>query len=264
MPNSPVDHSLEFGRKAIIIIDGEPFSQDCLAEALRGEFPQMSIIGSSSVRDLYEVKDMAVEAVLLKIQFDSSDIHKMAEHVRLVGRQFPHAPVVVISPRDDALSIRAAILAGAQGLIPITASFKIAVAAVRLVLAGGTYYPHPRGAKHEMNGVIREVGHGTSADALPADVLVTPLLSRGFSPVDDGEDRDVAGFSTAFTAREVDVLAALRQGRSNKWIAHHLRLSENTIKVHIRHIMRKLHATNRTEAVVLSQNLIGHGSRDSS
>ncbi len=40
----------------------------------------------------------------------------------------------------------------------------------------------------------------------------------------------------------------------NKWIASQLNLSENTVKVHIRHIMRKLKATNRTQAVIYSQS----------
>jgi DNA-binding NarL/FixJ family response regulator len=60
------------------------------------------------------------------------------------------------------------------------------------------------------------------------------------------------GSRVTFTTREADVLALLQKGHSNKWIADHLKLSENTVKVHIQHIMRKLHATNRTEAVILS------------
>jgi DNA-binding NarL/FixJ family response regulator len=62
-----------------------------------------------------------------------------------------------------------------------------------------------------------------------------------------------------FTAREMEVLEALQKGWSNKWIAHSLHISENTIKVHIQRIMRKLHATNRTEAVVRHRQLNGLG-----
>ena len=44
----------------------------------------------------------------------------------------------------------------------------------------------------------------------------------------------ITGNQTAhFTARELDVLAGLQKGRSNKWIARQLNLSENTVKVHI-------------------------------
>ena len=63
----------------------------------------------------------------------------------------------------------------------------------------------------------------------------------------------------AFTQREKQVLATLRRGLPNKIIASELDLSENTIKVHISHIMRKLKLETRSELVLfsLSHGLIG-------
>jgi DNA-binding NarL/FixJ family response regulator len=52
------------------------------------------------------------------------------------------------------------------------------------------------------------------------------------------------------TPREQHVLAALKLGLPNKLIAIRLNLSENTVKMHIQHIMRKCSARNRTEAVL--------------
>jgi DNA-binding NarL/FixJ family response regulator len=52
------------------------------------------------------------------------------------------------------------------------------------------------------------------------------------------------------TPREQHVLAALKLGLPNKLIAVRLNLSENTVKMHIQHIMRKCRAHNRTEAVL--------------
>ena len=52
------------------------------------------------------------------------------------------------------------------------------------------------------------------------------------------------------TPREQQVLAALGLGLPNKLIAARLGLSENTVKMHIQHIMRKCAAHNRTEAVL--------------
>ena len=51
------------------------------------------------------------------------------------------------------------------------------------------------------------------------------------------------------TPREQHVLEALQLGLPNKLIAVRLNLSENTVKMHIQHIMRKCSAHNRTEAV---------------
>jgi len=61
------------------------------------------------------------------------------------------------------------------------------------------------------------------------------------------------------TPREREVLAALKLGLPNKLIAVKLNLSENTVKMHIQHIMRKCSAHNRTEAVLRwSERLTGH------
>ncbi|MEK1944404.1 MAG: LuxR C-terminal-related transcriptional regulator, partial [Ensifer adhaerens] len=47
--------------------------------------------------------------------------------------------------------------------------------------------------------------------------------------------------------REIEVAEALRRGKANKIIAYEMDLCESTVKVHIRNIMKKLNATNRTE-----------------
>jgi DNA-binding NarL/FixJ family response regulator len=54
------------------------------------------------------------------------------------------------------------------------------------------------------------------------------------------------------TAREMEVLACASQGKTNKKIANYLGVSEQTIKSHMSNVMRKLHASDRTQAVVFS------------
>jgi DNA-binding NarL/FixJ family response regulator len=52
-----------------------------------------------------------------------------------------------------------------------------------------------------------------------------------------------------FTSRQKEIINAIQQGMRNKTIAHQLHLSEATVKVHIRNIMRKLNVQSRTEIV---------------
>jgi DNA-binding NarL/FixJ family response regulator len=59
-----------------------------------------------------------------------------------------------------------------------------------------------------------------------------------------------------FTARQTAVIAALRQGKQNKIIAYELNMRESTVKVHVRNIMKKLNATNRTEVAYLTNQLL--------
>jgi DNA-binding NarL/FixJ family response regulator len=56
------------------------------------------------------------------------------------------------------------------------------------------------------------------------------------------------------TQRQMMVVEALCQGMANKQIAYELGMSEHTVKVHLRHIMRKLRARNRTEVAVLTKD----------
>jgi DNA-binding NarL/FixJ family response regulator len=65
---------------------------------------------------------------------------------------------------------------------------------------------------------------------------------------------DGNGNPIAFSPRQLQVLERLRQGKQNKIIAYELGMCESTVKVHIRHIMRKLNARNRTQVVLLTNN----------
>jgi DNA-binding CsgD family transcriptional regulator len=65
-----------------------------------------------------------------------------------------------------------------------------------------------------------------------------------------------SGPLTLLTSREHEVLALLAEGASNATIASRLVISEATVKSHVRHILRKLRAANRTEAVIRYQTLV--------
>ena len=56
----------------------------------------------------------------------------------------------------------------------------------------------------------------------------------------------------SLTAREIEVLREVAEGNRNKDIAHRLFISEETVKVHIKHIMDKLGAKDRTEAIAIA------------
>jgi two-component system nitrate/nitrite response regulator NarL len=64
------------------------------------------------------------------------------------------------------------------------------------------------------------------------------------------DDADTANEFAQLTSREREVLTLLEESRTNREIASALFLSEATVKVHVRHILRKLGARTRTEAAV--------------
>ena len=56
----------------------------------------------------------------------------------------------------------------------------------------------------------------------------------------------------ALSGREIEVLRQLSTGNSNKMIADHLNLSEETVKAHMRNILSKLGANDRTHALTIA------------
>ncbi len=126
----------------------------------------------------------------------------------------PEVPVVVLSGEDEPAVVRAAIERGAMGFIPKSATPEVLIQALRLVLANGVYLPV---------GVL-------DAAATPA-----PAPSAASLP--------------GLTARQMDVLRCVIQGKPNKVIARELDIAEATVKVHLSSVLRAFGARNRTEAV---------------
>jgi two-component system, NarL family, nitrate/nitrite response regulator NarL len=76
---------------------------------------------------------------------------------------------------------------------------------------------------------------------------LTQLLAKALRDEDKlGENSDLP----ALTTREQEILEQIANGMSNKRIAHTLNISEGTVKVHVKHLLKKLNLHSRTEAAV--------------
>ena len=109
----------------------------------------------------------------------------------------------------------------------------------------------PRKAKpDEIVTVIKAVTNGLAV--LPGDLFLT-LLSKASLVGELLDDNDVD--RARLTARELEVLAAMADGVSNKAIARRLGISFHTAKFHVAAILAKLNADSRTEAVAKAAQL---------
>jgi LuxR family maltose regulon positive regulatory protein len=95
------------------------------------------------------------------------------------------------------------------------------------------------------------------AAEVPLGRLIT--LQRACSPVprhpSGGAPAGVPGLVEPLTHRELEVLAMLAAGRSNQAIADQLVITLDTVKKHVSHVLDKLNAANRTEAVARARDL---------
>jgi DNA-binding NarL/FixJ family response regulator len=126
---------------------------------------------------------------------------------------------VLLAEREEWAQVVRAMEIGARGYIPTSVDVRVCVEAIHLASAGGMYIPASMAIKSP-----------------PPDI-----------------DEDVLG--ELLTAREIEVVHAIRIGRSNKVIAFELGMSEGTVKAHVHNIMRKIGAANRTEVACKLHNM---------
>jgi DNA-binding NarL/FixJ family response regulator len=139
------------------------------------------------------------------------------------------ASVIILSAADCPETIVKAFDSGVRGYIPMASTgVSLAIEIIRFVLAGGTFVP-PSGLSLRRN---------EQGGAVPWAIAV-----RGLTP------------------RQREVLDHLKMGKANKMIAHELGVSESTVKVHIRGIMKKMRATNRTEVACRAYGFATHLAR---
>jgi DNA-binding NarL/FixJ family response regulator len=165
----------------------------------------------------------------------------------ILAELWPNACVVLLSNRDDDVTASAAMQRGVRGFFPTSIPVELVIAGLRLVLAGGVYRPLPIVGQNEASNL-----KVISADICAPELAAIHQSNRATRIVPEKPMVDL-------TPREKQVFAALKLGLPNKLIAAKLGLSENTVKMHIQHIMRKCSAHNRTEAVLRwSERLPAH------
>ena len=84
--------------------------------------------------------------------------------------------------------------------------------------------------------------------------LAIDVLQSQKSQAEPAEETQKA--TSLFTSRQLAVIEALRKGKANKIIAYELNMRESTVKVHVRNIMKKLKARNRTEVAYLANSML--------
>ena len=211
------------GQHNIVVIDDRMLVAECLVKCLRVQRPSDNICSFSNAIDCIASIPADQEPTLLLISIGSKmpDDSRVASAFVNLRDAFPQTPIIVVADGEQAGQILEILDLGARGYIPTSLSLEVAIEAMILVGVGGTFIPAT--SLTSSRGSIKPAG-------------ASPLL--------DG----------TFTARQAAVVEALRKGKANKIIAYELQMRESTVKVHVRNIMKKLKAKNRTEVAYLANS----------
>ena len=202
----------------LLIADDHPLFRDALRTIVLKTWPQASIHEAEHVQALYTLIDSQRHAdlLMLDLSMPGSQGFDVLVHLRT---HHPQLPIVIVSAHESPPAMRRAMDYGAMGFIPKSADAATIAMALQSVLNGDLWF---------------------SDDA------------QAETPIADDERR-IAERLAELTPQQTKVLQMVAAGRLNKQIAYELGTSEATIKAHMSAILRKLGASNRTEAVAMVQ-----------
>ena len=222
IPAKIVNHqaaNAEAGRRVAryALIDARTLERECFVRVLMASYDRVSVTAYGAMGDWAEAEERDDHGVVM-VNLGARGAAAQAEQaaLRSLVAEAGDTPVIVLSASEDLRDMIAALDCGARGYVPTSVGVDVILDAARLTSAGGIFLP---------------------ASSLPALREALPVR----------EERP-AGIEQYFTSRQAAVASALRHGKANKTIAYELNMCESTVKVHIRTIMKRLRATNRTEA----------------
>jgi len=233
--------------QVLVIIEHQVLARTCILSILKRELAEFEIVEMATTSGLNWLTGRDVRLIALNIGDREITDPLIEGDLVILAELCPNACVALLSNRDDEATASAAMQRGVHGFFPTSLPVEHVVAGLRLVLAGGVYRPLPVVRQNETSNLKM-----ISSDIRAPDLSAIHQGNRatGIVPAKTMVD---------LTPREQQVLAALKLGLPNKLIAAKLSLSENTVKMHIQHIMRKCSAHNRTEAVLRwSERLPAH------
>ena len=197
------------------VVGGRLFVRECIRRSIQVALA-VPVVTYSTLSELEaQLPHSSIGLVILSLIEGTSEA--CAAALKDLSEFASGLPVIALASTNDVDLARDAIRCGAKGFIPVTMGFEIAIEVVRFVLAGGTYVPPD----------CLLVGDGVGLRAS----ITSP---RPYM----------------LTSRELSVVRAIQQGKSNKIIANELNMCLSTVKVHVRNVMRKLNAKNRTEVAM--------------
>ena len=224
-------------RGHILYIDEFSLTRECISRELERYLPELKVAKQATAQEI--VSDgLSSEKLLVAVLYvhanragatqEGVDGEKLTAELALLEQLLPEVPRVLFSDFEVPEDIVRAFRRRIRGYIPTTLPISQAAEAIRFVLVGGTFVPP---SILGLSGP-EDVSIGDCVEANPSTILAN------FSP------------------KQNAVLRRLWRGSSNKVIAHELNMCESTVKVHIRHIMKKLHVSNRTQVVLRTRPVL--------
>lgn len=203
--------------RALLIDDHALFREGLSGLLTRRGIEVIAAVGDGA-EGLRLAQTMKPDVILLDMRMPGMDGLSVLDALRMSDVE---APIVMVTTSQDESDVVAALRGGARGYLLKDIEPDELVTALEQAIAGETVIAR------QLTGLLaRVVGSGHKASAP--------------EPLSD------------LTPREREILSHLAEGRSNKAIARALAITDGTVKLHVKSILRKLRVNSRVEAAVMA------------
>lgn len=211
----------------ILLVDDHVLFRKGLTALLSGR-PDIQIVGEArdGLEAIEAAREILPDVILMDVNMPRCD---GLEATRRIKREMPHVKIVILTVSDDDQHLFEAIKSGAQGYLLKDLE------------------------PYQLYDLLESISRGEA----PLSGVIAAKILKEFTRPNSPASQEPAVIDE-LTPRETHILQLVVEGKSNKDIANELVISENTVKIHIRNILEKLHLKNRIQAAVyaVSQGLV--------
>lgn len=200
----------------ILLVDDHILFRKGVA-ALLANRPNVQVVGEArdGLEAIEAARSLLPDIILMDIGMPRCN---GLEATRTIIREMPYVSIIILTVSDDDQHLFDAIKSGAKGYLLKDLE------------------------PDRLYEMLESVSHG---EAPLSGVIAAKILTE-FSRPDPASEPVV----DQLTTRETEILQLIAEGKTNKEIAADLVISENTVKIHLRNILEKLHLQNRIQAAV--------------
>ena len=211
----------------VLLIDDHALVRKGIEELLRSRGVQVVASVSSGEEGVLRARELPADIILLDLKMPGMNGIETLKQLRASGVS---APVVMLTMSREDADLSAALRGGAQGYLLKDIEPEELVPALEAALRG--------------DSVVAPEMVGTLARLVRSDAGA------------QGQARRPAAPFAELTPRELEILECVADGLSNKMIARELDITDGTVKLHVKAILRKLGMRSRVEAAV---SAVEHG-----
>lgn len=208
----------------VLLIDDHALVRKGLEQLLMSRGIEVIASAGTGAEGIVFARDLAPDIILLDIKMPDMNGLETLLQLRAAGIE---APVLMLTMSRDETDLKAALRGGAQGYLLKDMDPEDLVPALQDAMKGNNV------VAKELIGSLTRIVQGQQKKDLEPGTLLSGL-----------------------TPREQEILRHLAEGQSNKGIARVLDITDGTVKLHVKSILRKLGVRSRVEAAVIA---VEHG-----